>query len=112
MVYCSYAASVGVGPDVGVLVAVGVSVKVGVDVKVGVNVGVMVGVNVGVKVSVEVGGLKVAVCVNAAFAVSTMEVLMELASKVGMGAGAKKFDELHASMDKARIKNSFFIPRL
>ena len=52
----------------------------------GVSVGVFVGVDV--EVGVSVGVMKNAVCVDAAFAVSTIIVLIEFGSKVGIGVEA------------------------
>lgn len=51
-----------------------------------VGVSVRVGVNAGVAVGVDDGVVNNAVWVTAAFAVSTIIVLMELGSKVGTGA--------------------------
>jgi hypothetical protein len=66
-------ATVGVNNTI-TIVGIGVGVSVGVAVKVAVAVGV------------EDGVVNKAVCVSAALAVSTMNVLIELGSKVGTGA--------------------------
>ncbi len=75
----------------------------------GVTVAILVGVGVSVKnVGVEFGVVKMAVCVDAAFAVPATIVLSEFMLKVGMGA-VKSFAAPQANMDKARIKSSLFI---
>jgi hypothetical protein len=79
-----------------------------VTVGVGVAEGVLVGV--GVKVGVELGVVKISVCVDAAFAVSAMAVLIEFGSYVGMGVGAGASVGMHASMTAVAVirKKIFF----
>ncbi len=88
--------------NVGTTEAVGVeNIKITVLVAVGSGVSVFRGV--GVNVSVDVGGMAIKVCVDAALAVCTMNVLMAPGSSVGTGDGAEKAGT-HA-MTTARIVN-------
>lgn len=72
-------------------------------VAVGSSVGVLEGMRVGVSVLVAVGNA-LAVCVDAAFAVSAMIKLIALGSSAGAGGGADVSTGAHANM-KANAAN-------